>query len=125
MDIAVVGMAIKIPQSRQFGRVLECYSNQRDTVNILSDKRKRWLEKYLKGMLPNGRKTDIYPEGAYIENIEEFDNELFGITPKESELIDPNQRIFLQVAFKALEDAGYPINFIKNSNTGCICWIWR
>lgn len=118
MDIAVVGMAIKIPQADSLEEFWNVIVNQRDTVNILSDKRKRWLEKYLKGMLPNGRKTDIYPEGAYIENIEEFDNELFGITPKESELIDPNQRIFLQVAFKALEDAGYPINFIKNSNTG-------
>lgn len=118
MDIAVVGMAIKVPHADSLEEFWNVIENQYDTVKVLPSKRKRWLEKYLKGVSPDNKNTVIYPEGAYIENIEEFDNELFHINPKESELMDPNQRIFLQVAFKALEDAGYPINSIKNSNTG-------
>lgn len=118
MDIAIIGMAIKIPQADSLEEFWNLLVNQSDTVDILSDRRRKWSEKYLKGIYPNDISKTIYPEGAYIDNIEEFDNELFHVTPKESELMDPNQRIFLQVAFKALEDAGYPITLIKNSNTG-------
>jgi acyl transferase domain-containing protein len=36
-----------------------------------------------------------------------FDNELFDISPREAKSIDPQQRVLLQVAYRALENAGY------------------
>jgi FkbH-like protein len=44
---------------------------------------------------------------GYLDSIECFEAELFGITPKEAELMDPQQRLFLQVVWGLLEDAGY------------------
>ena len=41
----------------------------------------------------------------------------FDIAPNEAVVIDPNQRMFLEVVWHALEDAGY-INTIKESKTG-------
>ena len=44
--------------------------------------------------------------GAYIEHITGFDAQFFGISPKESRSMGPQQRILLQVVYEAIEDAG-------------------
>src|SRR5262249_47328335 len=43
---------------------------------------------------------------SLLAGVEEFDAELFGYTPREAELLDPQQRLFLEHAWQALEDAG-------------------
>ncbi|GAA2495740.1 hypothetical protein GCM10023100_03010 [Actinocorallia cavernae] len=46
------------------------------------------------------------PAGGVLEGIDEFDADYFGITPADAALMDPQQRLFLQCAVTALEDAG-------------------
>lgn len=55
--------------------------------------------------------------GYYVENIEEFDCQFFGISPKEAEQMDPQQRISLEVAWEALEDAGISAKSLGGSDT--------
>jgi amino acid adenylation domain-containing protein len=50
---------------------------------------------------------DFVPARGVIDGIENFDAELFGFSPREAELIDPQQRLFLECAWHALEDAGH------------------
>lgn len=45
--------------------------------------------------------------GGVIDDGEDFDAEFFGYTPGEAALIDPQQRMFLEGAWRALEDAGH------------------
>src|SRR5712691_11987389 len=47
------------------------------------------------------------PAGSLMEGAELFDASFFGINPREAESMDPQQRIFLECAWHALEDAGY------------------
>ena len=42
-----------------------------------------------------------------IHGIEDFDAAFFGISPKEAQLMDPQQRVFLEICWEALERAGY------------------
>lgn len=47
------------------------------------------------------------PAGYYLEDIDKFDAGFFGYSPSDAELLDPQQRLFLEVAWAAIEDAGY------------------
>ena len=44
--------------------------------------------------------------GAVIEGIDEFDAGFFGVGPKEAQILDPQQRLYLEHNWQALEDAG-------------------
>ena len=47
------------------------------------------------------------PAGGMLEDVELFDAGFFGYSPREAELLDPQQRLFLECAWEAMEDAGY------------------
>ena len=50
---------------------------------------------------------DYVPASSTIQDPEFFDASFFGFSAREAEIIDPQQRIFLECAWEALEDAGY------------------
>lgn len=47
-----------------------------------------------------------------------FDNHLFGINNMEAERMDPQQKLLVECTYKALEDAGVPVESISGSKTG-------
>ena len=47
-----------------------------------------------------------------------FDNEFFGISVKEAESMDPQQRIILEVIYECIESAGYSMSQLRGSSTG-------
>ncbi|KAL8677089.1 MAG: hypothetical protein Q9186_006448 [Xanthomendoza sp. 1 TL-2023] len=55
--------------------------------------------------------------GYFLKNLEDFDNTFFGISNKEAVLMDPQQRITLEVTWEALEDAGIAPQSLAGSNT--------
>ncbi|RUT68620.1 SDR family NAD(P)-dependent oxidoreductase [Flavobacterium cupreum] len=58
-------------------------------------------------------------QGGFLkEDIEYFDPMFFGISPVEAESLDPQERILLEVAYEALEDAGMTLEDLKGSDTG-------
>ncbi len=95
--IAVIGMGVRLPQAI-------------DTTE------KFWAAldegKNLIGEIPVGRWSDaasLEPRlrrGGYLDAIDAFDAEFFGIAPREAAHIDPQQRLLLEVAWEALWDAG-------------------
>ena len=55
---------------------------------------------------------------AYVDEIDRFDAGFFRISPVEAELLDPQQRMMLEVSWQALEDAGIDPDRLKESLTG-------
>jgi acyl transferase domain-containing protein len=56
--------------------------------------------------------------GGFIDGIDQFDPSFFNISPKEAQYIDPQQRIVLETAWEALEDANIDSHRIRNCNGG-------
>lgn len=47
-----------------------------------------------------------------------FDNHLFGINNSEAERMDPQQKLLIECTYKALEDAGVPVEAVSGTKTG-------
>lgn len=68
------------------------------------------------GMPPQGRAG--HQRGGYLTRIDRFDNEFFGISGREAAVMDPQQRIALEVAVEALDDAG--IGYRARGSAGAV-----
>ena len=102
-EIAIIGMACRMPGARD---ITEFWSNLRDGVQSLSHFTDAELRE-------SGVDAKVLASPHYvrsrgiIDGADEFDASFFGYTPRDAELLDPQQRVFLECAWHALEDAGY------------------
>ena len=56
--------------------------------------------------------------GSFLDGVEDVDAELFGLSPREAELMDTQQRLMLETAWEALEHAGVPPTALAGTDTG-------
>ncbi|MEQ9620457.1 amino acid adenylation domain-containing protein [Coleofasciculus chthonoplastes] len=100
-EIAIIGMAGRFPGAKD---IQTFWQNLLDGVESIS----RFSDQELVPADPTWRQNPHYVKaGAILADIDQFDREYFGYSPREAEILDPQQRIFLECAVTALEDAGY------------------
>ncbi|MFD8687715.1 SDR family NAD(P)-dependent oxidoreductase [Streptomyces sp. NPDC059651] len=56
--------------------------------------------------------------GGFLDQVDQFDPQFFNISPKEAQYVDPQQRLALETAWEALEEAGIDPNSLRNGNGG-------
>ncbi|WP_310551833.1 SDR family NAD(P)-dependent oxidoreductase [Paenibacillus glufosinatiresistens] len=119
-DIAIIGIHGQFASAGSIQEFWEMLREGRDGITDFPMERQAYLSEYLQGQgLSERMLEDLeYHAGGYLKDISSFDYELFGISPKEAGLMDPNQRLFLQAAWAALEDAGYGGDKCSGSQTG-------
>jgi acyl transferase domain-containing protein len=116
-DIAVTGIGARLPGGVNgvdaFWRLLE---QGGDTVTgVPAD---RWAVEDYYDPDPEASGRMPFRLGAFVQDVADFDPYFFGISPREAARMDPQQRIFLEVAWEALEDAGLTRQGLRGSDTG-------
>lgn len=101
--IAVIGMSACVPGADNVHTFWDNLVAGKNSVTRIP--RDRWQRESVND-LPGGPDTSQRQAG-FMDNIAEFDPLFFAISPQEAQWMDPAQRLFLQQAWVALEDAGY------------------
>lgn len=117
--IAVIGMSFRLPGGiENRDQLWEVLSRQIDVVEeIPAD---RWRQ----SPLDTGEVTTT--QGGYLKDVDRFDPRFFNISPNEAELLDPQQRLVLELTWEAFEDAGLdPFAVGRNSRVGTFVGIYN
>ena len=105
-DIAVIGMSGRFPQARDLDELWANLLAGTDAVREIPAS--RWDVARHWDPDPGAPGKTYSKWGSVLEDIDQFDPDYFGISPREARLMDPQQRLYLMEAWRALEDAGYP-----------------
>ncbi|MFC6084946.1 type I polyketide synthase [Sphaerisporangium aureirubrum] len=101
--IAIVGMSGRFPGAAS---VAELWQNLLDGTESISFFSPEELAEAGVGPELSGR-PDYVPARPVLDGIADFDAGFFGFSPRAAALTDPQQRMFLEVCWEALEHAGY------------------
>lgn len=104
-DIAIVGLAGRYPMSETLDRY---WGNLRSGNNCISEiprDRWRWEDYYDPNPTVMGKSHSRW--GGFIQDADKFDPLFFNISPIQAEAMDPQERLFLEISWQVLEDAGY------------------
>ncbi|MEM9976606.1 MAG: beta-ketoacyl synthase N-terminal-like domain-containing protein [Cyanobacteria bacterium P01_D01_bin.2] len=103
LEIAIIGMAGRFPGAQS---IAEFWQNLQQSVESLVPLDNRHL--MAQGVSPETLTDPNYVKvGGVLADTDQFDAAFFGFSPREAELLDPQQRVFLETAWEALETAGY------------------
>ncbi len=111
-DIAIIGVAFELPNAQTLEQLDYLLSNGIDCVQTIPWNRLQDIQD-----TQFYQRNDLIP-AAYLDKIDAFDYSFFGISPNEAKLIDPAQRLYLQVVCRCVQDAGYSLSSFKAGLTG-------
>ncbi|NGO66862.1 type I polyketide synthase [Streptomyces boncukensis] len=116
-SVAVVGIALRLPGGNstpdEFAAFLR--AGRSGLRPLPTD---RWDTEGLFSDDPEAKGTIRCARGGFLDDIDTFDAKFFNISPKEADYVDPQQRLALEVAWEALEDAGMDPTPLRHGNGG-------
>ncbi len=102
-NIAIIGMDCRFPDAPNLDQFWHNLRNGVESIRFFSEEDLREA-----GQDPAALRVPGYVNaGAVVEDPEWFDADFFGFSPRDAEILDPQQRLFLECAWNALEHAGY------------------
>lgn len=104
-DIAIIGIHGRYPDAEDLNAFWENLLQGKDSITVIPEERWKLAGFYNENRRNKG--TSYGKWGGFLRGIDEFDGLFFHISPREAETMDPQERLFLETAWGALEDAGY------------------
>jgi len=115
-DIAIIGLQGRYPQAYNLQEFWDNLLQGKDCVVEIPHERWDWRLNFDEDKSKQGKSYSKW--GSFIDGYDKFDPLFFNISPKEAELIDPQERLFLEVSWQTLEDAGYTPDHLKKHKVG-------
>jgi acyl transferase domain-containing protein/acyl carrier protein/NADP-dependent 3-hydroxy acid dehydrogenase YdfG len=104
-DIAIIGLSGRYPEAKNINEFWENLKQGKDCITEIPDDRWEKNEFYHQEKGVSGKSYSKW--GGFMKDIDKFDPLFFNIAPNEAQLMDPQERLFLQIVWETIEDAGY------------------
>ena len=114
LNIAIVGLSGRYPESIDLGSFWSNLESGKDCISEVPEDRWSWREFYTSDRTSHGGHFSKW--GGFMPDVDKFDPLFFNISPREAESMDPQERLFLQTSWGALEDAGYTPQWLQQGN---------
>jgi acyl transferase domain-containing protein len=114
--IAVVGMSCRFAGAENPRALWEILASGRDAIRPTPAD--RWDNAEWFSPDPDAPGRIAFRDGGFLDNVDGFDNELFGIAAREAAGMDPQHRLLLELSWSALEDAAIRPDGLAGSSTG-------
>ena len=111
--LAIVGMACRLPGAPDLATFWDLLCRGGNAIGEYPGE--RWDASAL---APDSDALVVPRRAGLLASVDGFDAEFFGIAGREAQLMDPQQRLFLEVVWEALESAGIPPLGLKGTRTG-------
>jgi acyl transferase domain-containing protein/SAM-dependent methyltransferase/acyl carrier protein len=115
--IAIIGIGCRMPGGvRSTDDLWSLLSHGVDAISEVPSERWNPLAIYHPDPSKPGRMNSRW--GGFLDHIDRFDAQFFGINPREAAAADPQQRLLLEVAYSAAEDAGLTLHSLAGTRAG-------
>lgn len=115
--IALIGIGCRFPgganNADEFWKILE-----KGEDAIIAVPQNRWSSEAFYNQDRNFKGKTVSKYGGFVDNIDKFDAQFFGITPREAPFMDPQQRLLLEASWEAMEDAGMVVEHYAGKDVG-------
>ncbi len=115
-DIAIIGIDGRYPQSNDLTEFWNNLISGKNCITEIPDSRWNWRDYY--DVNPNEKNKTYSKWGGFLAHPDQFDPLFFNISPREASLMDPQERLFLETAWKTIENAGYPREQLAGKKVG-------
>ena len=116
-DVAVIGISGRYPKATDLDQLWLNLAAGRHCVDEIPAERWQWQSYYDPEKGKAGRSYTKW--GGFLDHIDRFDPLFFKIAPREAGRIDPQERLFLETSYHAIEDSGYtPDTLAPNGKVG-------
>jgi len=114
-NIAIIGIACRFPGATNYQ---EFWNNLIQRINSIQEiPPERWdLDEYYSPIIDEPNKS-ISKWCGLLDNIDQFDNRFFAISPREAKQMDPQQRLLLEETWHCVEDSGVSLKILQQKKT--------
>lgn len=115
--LAIVGIGCRFPGGADSAeRFWELLRTETDATCVVPET--RWNAARYHDPNPAKIGKMVTRRGGFLSEIDQFDPQFFGMSPREAHSLDPQQRLLLQATWEALEDAGIPADTVAGTDVG-------
>lgn len=114
--IAIIGMSCSLPNAPDITAFEQLLENGLSGIKEIPTE--RWDNRLYYDPNPETPGKTYVNQLGLIDHIQLFDPLFFGISPREAPFLDPQQRLFLENCYHAIENANYPVQSLRGSATG-------
>ncbi len=116
-EIAIIGLACRFPgKVTNLGEYWQVLTSGRDVITEIPST--RWTLDRFNHPLRSAAGRSITMAAGVVDGLDYFDHAFFGISRKEAEFMDPQQRMLLELAWEMMEQANIPPSRLSGDNVG-------